>query len=133
MAQTLRLQIDTPERPLLDREVTEVQVPALTGYLGVLPNHAPLLAELGIGTLSYACDGRRETLLVHEGFVEVQPGFVRILATAAERISDIDVTRAQAAQEKAEKGLAIDVSDVDRANAMKALKRAQARLAAAKG
>ncbi len=130
MAQRFRLQIDTPERPLLDREVTEVQIPALTGYLGILSDHAPLLAELGIGTLSYTADGRQESLVVHEGFVEVQPDFVRVLAAAAERITDIDAVRAQAAYEKAQKGISIDVSEVERARAMKALKRAEARLAA---
>jgi len=132
MARTFRLCIDTPERPLLDRDVTEAQIPASTGYVGILPQHAPMLAELGIGELTYVADGRTESLVVHEGFIEVQPDFVRILATAAERISDIDVARAQAAYEHAQRRLSIDVSELERLRAQKALERAKARLAAAK-
>ena len=46
MADTLLLQLVSPERLLVEEQVTEVQVPALDGYIGVLPGHAPLLSEL---------------------------------------------------------------------------------------
>lgn len=132
MAATFRLEIATPERPLLDKEVSEAQIPAATGYLGILPEHAPLLAELGNGLLSYKSGGKDESLIVHEGFIEVLPDHVRILATSAESISDIDVQRAQAAYERALERLKIDVGDVDRVRAKRALERAEARLTAAK-
>lgn len=132
MADTFRLEIATPDRPLLDKPVSEAQIPASNGYLGILPHHAPLLAELGTGKLSYKAGGKEETLLVLEGFVEVLPDHVRVLANAAENPSDIDIKRAQEAYDRASKRLAIDVPDVDKARAMRALKRAQARLDAAK-
>ncbi len=132
MAETFRLEIATPDRPLLDKPVEEAQIPATTGYLGILPHHAPLLAELGVGKLSYKVAGKEESLLVLEGFLEVLPDHVRVLANAAENPSDIDITRAQEAYERASKRLSIDVEDVDKLRAMRALQRAQARLEVAK-
>ena len=132
MADTFRLEIATPDRPLLDKPVEEAQIPATTGYLGILPHHAPLLAELGIGKLSYKVGGKEESLLVLEGFLEVLPDHVRVLANAAENPSDIDIKRAQEAYDRASQRLSIDVQDVDKARAMRALKRAEARLEAAK-
>jgi F-type H+-transporting ATPase subunit epsilon len=132
MAATFRLEINTPDRPVLDINVTEASLPGAEGYLGVLPDHAPLLAELGSGMLTYRVEGRTESLLVHEGFVEVLPEHVRVLAVAAERISDIDVQRAQSAMERALNRLQLHVPDIDEARARRALKRAEARLAAAR-
>lgn len=133
MAATFQLEIATPERPLLNKQVSEAQIPAETGYLGILPDHAPLLAELGNGLLTYKTDGKEESLVVHEGFIEVLPDHVRVLATSAEKVSDIDVQRAQAACDRALERMKIDVGDVDKARAKRALERAEARLAAAKG
>jgi len=132
MADTFRLEIATPDRPLLDKPVEEAQIPATTGYLGILPHHAPLLAELGVGKLSYKVGGKEESLLVLEGFLEVLPDHVRVLANAAENASDIDIKRAQEAYDRASQRLSIDVQDVDKARAIRALKRAEARLEVAK-
>ncbi len=132
MAATFRLEITTPERPLLDKQVTEAQIPASTGIVGILPDHAPMLAELGYGELSYKMEGREESLLIHGGFLEVLPNHARVLATVAEQITDIDVTRAQEALARAQKRLTINVPDVDKARALAAMQRAEARLAAAK-
>jgi F-type H+-transporting ATPase subunit epsilon len=132
MAATFRLEIDTPDHPVLDLNVAEASIPGAEGYLGIMPDHAPLLAELGSGILTYKIEGRTESLLVHEGFVEVLPHHVRVLPVAAERITDIDVKRAQAALDRALNRLQIDVGDIDQARARRALKRAEARLDAAR-
>ncbi len=59
MAGTLLLEVVTPERPLLKEHVRQCEVPASNGALGILPEHAPLLSELGSGVLSYLLeDGR---------------------------------------------------------------------------
>ena len=58
MPDTFELMIATPERELLREQVTEAQIPAKNGFIGVLPGHAPLLSELGVGFLSYR-DGQR--------------------------------------------------------------------------
>ncbi|PYU17757.1 MAG: hypothetical protein DMG29_00165 [Acidobacteria bacterium] len=50
---SIELEVVTPERQVVKETVSEVQLPALAGYLGVLPGHAPLVTELGVGELSY--------------------------------------------------------------------------------
>ena len=132
MADKFQLEIATPERLLLREQVSEAQVPAANGYLGVLPGHAPLLAALGTGELTYIADGRRSSLSVDGGWVEVLPDRVRVLATHAEKASEIDAKRAEEALHRAEEHLAHPDAGIDIARALNAMTRAQARLAAAK-
>ena len=107
-------------------------MPASNGYLGILPEHSPLLAELGAGELSYAMpNGARKSLAVDGGWMEVMPGHVRVLATHAEKADEIDAARAQAALTRANERLAHPGEDLDVARALNAMKRAQARLAVA--
>jgi F-type H+-transporting ATPase subunit epsilon len=93
----VHLELVSPERVLVDEQVDEVQVPALNGYIGVLPGHAPLLSELMPGgVLTYRSAGSGEKVLaVYGGFVEVQPDRVRILADFAERKEEINVEKAR--------------------------------------
>jgi F-type H+-transporting ATPase subunit epsilon len=132
MADKFLLEIATPDRLVVREQVAEAQVPAANGYLGVLPEHAPLLAELGTGELTYSVDGRRHSLCVSGGWVEVQPDHVRVLTTTAEKASEIDPKRAEEALHRAEERLAHPDAGIDIARALNAMKRAQARLAAAK-
>jgi len=131
MAATFQLEIATPERLLAREQVSDAQIPALKGYLGVLPGHAPLLGELGIGELTYTAEGRRRSLAVHGGWVEVQPEQVRVLTDRAERADEIDQERARKSLDRAQERLAHPVAGIDTARALNAMKRAQARLAAA--
>jgi len=131
MAETFRIEIATPERLLLAEDAEEAQIPAANGYLGILPGHAPLMAELGTGELSVKVQGRTLFMAVSGGWVEVLPDRVRVLATLAETSADIDLERAQAALRRAEERLKHADAGVDIARALNALKRAQARLAAA--
>jgi F-type H+-transporting ATPase subunit epsilon len=62
----------------------EAQIPAANGYVGILPGHAALLAELGAGKLSYAASGQRRSLTVSGGWLEVASDHVRVLADGAE-------------------------------------------------
>jgi F-type H+-transporting ATPase subunit epsilon len=102
MANTLLLQIVSPERLLVERQVEEVQVPAKDGFLGVLPGHAPLMSELKAGgVLTYQADGKQRVLAVLGGFVEVLPDRVRILADNANLKEEIDVNAARDALAKA--------------------------------
>jgi F-type H+-transporting ATPase subunit epsilon len=131
MADSLALEVVTPERLLVREEVATVQAPAKNGYLGVLPGHAPLLAELGTGALYYEGGGRRQYVAVHGGFLEVLQDRVRVLADAAERAEDIDVQRAKTALKRAEEQVFHPAPDVDPAVALGAMARAQARIDAA--
>ncbi|MBI1898230.1 MAG: ATP synthase F1 subunit epsilon [Acidobacteria bacterium] len=131
-APNLILEVATPERLLVRERVTEAQIPAADGYLGVLPEHAPLVAELGMGELTYTeVNGKRNSMVVLGGFLEIRNNHIRVLADRAERIDEIDVKRAETAVKRARQRLDLPGGQVDIARALNALKRAEARLAAA--
>src|SRR5712692_1606322 len=128
-AQTLTLELVTPERQVLRAEVEEVQLPGREGYLGILPGHAPLLTELGAGVLSYHQGGQVHYATALMGFAEVLSGRVIVLAEGAERAEEIDVERARAAKERAERRVAsAGRAEVDFDRAQVALQRALIRL-----
>ena len=138
MADTFELEIATPERSVMKEAVVRAQIPGKEGYLGILPDHAPLLSELGIGTLTYAtAAGGRYSVAIHGGYVEVLNNHVRVLADIAETGYEIDVERAERALQRArqamEKPEAVNVSDgSDPASALAAAMRAEARIEAAR-
>ena len=132
LPENIELEIVTPERFLLHETVQSVELPGKEGYMGILPGHAPLLSELGIGMLSYRKGSDVEVMAVINGFVEVLPGRVIVLADACERASEIDVARARTALERAKSEMAKKSSaDADWDSVSFALNRAQARLQAA--
>ena len=124
----LELEIATPERQLVREQVSEVELRGKDGYMGILPGHAPLLGELGIGHLTYLSGSRRRTLAVHGGFLEVLDDHVRVLAEAAEKAEDIDVERAHAALRRAREQVISPPSGTEPAEAIAAFDRAQARI-----
>src|SRR5579863_9129222 len=117
MPDTFQLEIVTPTRLLVKDAAEEAQIPGATGYLGILPGHAPLITELGVGEITYKSSGTTHTLAVAWGFAEVLPDKVTILAEAAERPQEIDVARAEKAKERAEERLKSNAADVDFARA----------------
>jgi F-type H+-transporting ATPase subunit epsilon len=131
MADTLSLEVATPERALVREQVSDLQVPGKEGYMGILPGHAPLLGMLGIGTLTYVSDGKMRYLSIHQGFVEVLEDHVRVLADVAERAEEIDVRRARLALERAQEAGLNPALGVDPGAALLAMARAQARIATA--
>ena len=79
-----------------------VEIPGKEGYLGVLPGHAPLITELGIGVLELSQRVRERAILtVIDGYAEVLPDRVIVLAEVSERAEEIDVPRRRAAAERA--------------------------------
>ncbi len=131
ITEPIQLEIVTPDRQLYSGSVQRVTVPSTRGYLGILPGHAALLAELGIGEISYESGGKMEYLASSWGFVEVLPHRVVILAQTSELASEIDVKRAEQAKQRAEKRLASKDPNIDFARAQLALLRAINRLSAA--
>jgi F-type H+-transporting ATPase subunit epsilon len=130
MADSLELVIVSPERQLLREKAVEVQLPGADGYLGVLPGHAPLITELGIGELSFHDASGKESshLAIMSGFAEVLPDRVTVLAETAEFAEEIDVARAKAALERARAQLASNAADLDWEMATAALQRALIRI-----
>ena len=132
MAGTFMLEIVTPEDRLLKDEIQFVVVPEINGELGVLRNHAPLIAALDIGVLRYTDpNGAIKKMAVSGGFMEVMDNEARILAETAEHGSKIDVLRAKAAKERAEARIAAKAAETNMTRAEFALHRAIARIRAA--
>jgi F-type H+-transporting ATPase subunit epsilon len=134
LPEAIELIVVTPERQLLRETVVEVTIPGLDGALGVLPGHAPLITELGIGEMSYrtASSSHPPLLAVLRGFAEVLPDRVTLLAETAERAEEIDLARAEAAKARAEKRLASNDTNIDWDRATVALQRAIIRIQVAK-
>jgi len=129
MADTFTLEVLTPARQVVHEAVNEAQIPVLGGYIGVLPRHTPLLAEMGIGELSYHVGNRVVSCTAIGGFVEVLSDRVIVLADSAERAEDINIARAEAARDRAQKRLATaNDPNVDWKRAEESLARAQVRL-----
>lgn len=127
-----QLVIVTPTRQLLRAQVLEVTLPGANGYLGILPGHAPLMTELGIGELTFRGATQAEPISVIRGFAEVLPDRVTILAETAELAAEIDIARAEAAKARAEKHLASGDPNIDWDRASVALQRALIRIQVAR-
>ena len=134
MADTFLLEVATPERLLIQEQVTEAQIPAEMGMIGVLPDHAPWLGALGTGELSYTGGGSRRTMFLSGGWIQVLNNEVRVIADRAEYANEIDVNRAEAALKRAQERLThpAEAGNVDIARALNAMRRAEARIVAAK-
>ena len=105
-ADTVHLQLVSPERMLVEEDVTDLQIPALDGYIGVLPGGAPLLSELKPGgVVTYRAGSKEKVLAVYGGFVEVLPDRVRILADSAQPGEEINTSEAQKRLDAATKAL----------------------------
>jgi len=128
MADTFHLEIVTPEKMIVREEAEEAQIPGKSGYLGILPGHAPLITELSAGELSYRAGGQTHRYAVAWGFAEVLPDKVTVLAESAERPADINVSRAQEQKRTAEEHLKNGKSEEDFTRAEEELRAADARL-----
>jgi F-type H+-transporting ATPase subunit epsilon len=129
MAERLTLELATPTRMVVAETVDEVVVPGSEGYFGVLPGHAPLLATLGIGELTYRIGRDERHVAVAGGFAEVRNDKVIVLADTAEHPQDIDRARAERARERAEQRLSGRLQDeIDYVRAGAALARALTRI-----
>src|ERR1035438_8224060 len=95
-ATTFDIEIATPERLLSKEKAIRAQIPAKDGFIGVLPDHAPLLSELGIGALTYTTpENTMFSLAINGGYLEINDNVVRILSDVAEKSQEIDVSKAE--------------------------------------
>lgn len=101
----LNLEIVTPEKKVLSEAVDAVTIPTASGEIGILQNHAPLISSLKPGVLSYTKSGVTERLVIAGGFVEVSRNNVSILSDVAETAGDINIEKARAERESAERAL----------------------------
>ena len=128
----IRCEIVSQDRQVFEGEADIVVVPGVSGEMGILPNHAPLLSTLKFGILKVRYQGQEEIFTIAGGVVEVQPDIITVLADSAENVEEIDVARAEAARKRAEDILAAGPPpDTDAYLAMEAaLRRSNLRLEA---
>ena len=105
MAETLKLEIVTPEAKIYSEDVEMVTLPGSEGELGIYPNHVPLMTQVHAGELIAKKAGSEEILAVSEGFAEITGDHVSILTNNAANSADIDEAAAEEARAKAEKRL----------------------------
>jgi F-type H+-transporting ATPase subunit epsilon len=131
MADQIELRIVTPERQVLREHVDEVVIPSEDGYMGVRPGHAPLLARLQVGQLSYRNGTTQHTMAVSGGYAEVQRDGVSVLAETAEMADEIDVSRAEKARDRAQARIREGSDNLDEVRAEASLRRALNRISTA--
>jgi F-type H+-transporting ATPase subunit epsilon len=134
LPEAFELVMVTPVRQLLRVRAVEATLPGANGYLGILPGHAPLMTELGIGELTYRekDKGQADPVSIIRGFAEVLGDRVTVLAETAELAAEIDLERAEAAKARAEKRLASGDTNIDWDRAAVALQRALIRIQVAR-
>jgi F-type H+-transporting ATPase subunit epsilon len=99
----VRCEIVSQDRMVWEGDADIIIVPGVSGEMGILPNHAPLLSTLRFGILKIRHKGGEEVFAVGGGVIEVQPKLVTVLADSAESVEEIDVARAREARERAER------------------------------
>ncbi|HWW03544.1 MAG TPA: ATP synthase F1 subunit epsilon [Candidatus Acidoferrum sp.] len=115
MANTLRLEIVTPEAKVFSDDVEMVTVPATEGEMGIYPQHVPVLTQIVPGEVIVRKDGRDSSLAVGEGFIEITGERVAIMTDMAIPAENIDEAQAEEARQRAEARLAEHLNDEEAA------------------
>lgn len=123
----LQVQILTPAKVVAKTAASQVQLPGSQGYMGILPGHTKLVAELGVGELTVDAQGGKQVFFIAGGFVDVANDQVTVLVDVAEKPGDINRDRAEKAKQRALDRLH-QKSGVDVMRAQASLLRAEGRL-----
>ncbi|OGI46451.1 MAG: F0F1 ATP synthase subunit epsilon [Candidatus Muproteobacteria bacterium RIFCSPHIGHO2_01_FULL_65_16] len=130
MAMTLHVDIVSAEKEIYSGTAEMVFAPLVTGEVGILPRHAPLLARMKPGEVRVKTATEELFFYVSGGMLEVQPHVVTVLADTAARAKDLDEAAAVKAKERAEEALKNRQADIDYAKAQAELAEAVAQLRA---
>jgi F-type H+-transporting ATPase subunit epsilon len=128
MAETLRLEIVTPEAVAYGADVEMVTMPAVCGQIGVYPHHVPLLTRIVPGEILVRTQAGDELLAIGEGIVEITGDRVSIVTDMAIKAADIDEAAAEEARQRAAARLRDKVSDEEVATVNASLARSLAQL-----
>ena len=133
MAGTFQLEIATPEQLLVREQVSKAMIPAENGYIGVLPDHAPLFAQLGINPLTWSGErSSRSVMMIAQGFIEIRDNCVRVLADEAQMAPEIDLAAAEKELEQATEQLSKPTDDADTDTLLIRYRKAQAKVETAR-
>ena len=97
---SLNVRVITPDKVVYDADSEELILPSSTGKLGILTDHAPLLTALDIGVMRLKTGTEWTSIVLMEGFAEVENNKVTVLCNGAEEANSIDAAKAQADLEK---------------------------------
>jgi len=128
MANTLKLEIVTPEAKTYSEDVEMVTLPAVEGEMGVFPQHVPLMTQIVPGEVIVRKDNCDYFLAVGEGFVEITGERVAIMTDMAIRAENVDEAKAEEARHRAEARLAEKLDDEEAAMVSAALAHSLAQL-----
>jgi F-type H+-transporting ATPase subunit epsilon len=128
MANTLKLEIVTPEAKIYSEDVEMVTLPGVEGELGIYPMHVPLMTQISAGELVARRGGQDHFLAIGEGFVEITGDRVAVLTDMAIKADDIDEMKAEEARKRAEARLAEKRTDEETAMGSAALAHSLAQL-----
>lgn len=121
MANTLKLEIVTPEAKIYSEDVDMVTLPGVEGEMGIYPMHIPLMTQIAHGEIIARKGGVDHYLATGEGFVQITGDRVAILTDMAIKADDIDEAKAEEARKKAEARLAEKLTDEETATVQAAL------------
>ncbi|WHH57229.1 F0F1 ATP synthase subunit epsilon [Petroclostridium sp. X23] len=128
MPSTFYLEVVTPERIFFGGNAQMITVPGVDGSLGILPGHDALVTAIGIGELKIKVNDEWKMAAISNGFMEVMPSYVIILADSVEWPEEIDINRAKAAKERAEERSRQKESRMEHLHTQAAVRRALTRL-----
>ena len=128
MADKFNVEVVTPTSSRTFDDVRHVRAPGLDGSFGVLARHIPAIIALKPGEVKIDSGDRQQSLAISDGYCEIQRERILLLVETAELPEDIDVERAQAALERAQKLLSDRPDDLDPDRARASMNRAKNRL-----
>ena len=126
MANTFQLEIITPTQIFTEGQVSYVRAESPDGQFGIMAKHTPATIALGIGEIKVVKDGKETFYATNGGFADIQKESVLLLVETAEKISDIDKDRAEAARQRAQERM--KDKKIDRTRARMAIAKAENRL-----
>src|SRR3989344_4595330 len=124
----LHLKIVTPEKLLVDEEVSQVNVSTEQGQLGILPNHANLMAKLEPGELVIKKGGKTDSIAIGDGFLQISNNTLTVMTDLATYAQDIDEKAVEDAKKRAEQALQQTLSGEEYAETLAALEKSLAQL-----
>jgi len=128
MAETLKLEIVTPDGTVYSDDVEMVTLPGVEGQMGIYPRHVPLMTQMVPGEITVRKTGAEYFLAIGEGLIEITGDHVKILTDMAISAEHIDEAKAEEARRRAEMRLQEKLSDEEVASTNSALARSLAQL-----
>lgn len=128
MAKLFKLEIIASDHPFYKGECEMLVFPGIDGQHGILASHEPMVTCLKPGEVKFLIDGEWQYAAVSEGFVEITPEYVILLADSIEKPDEIDLVRAEEAKIRAEEKLRQQLSKQEYYHTIAALNRAMTRL-----